>query len=543
MRPGSVGAVRALDELRRGRTAFANRAWADTAAALVTADAEEALAPEDLELLATATYLLGDEEEQVAILERAYDAYRDVGSVRAAGRCAFWIGMQLFMRGEIGRGGGWLGRAHELLDAEEDCPERGYLLLPDVFRQAAAGDLEGAVETAAAAAAVGRRCRDADLVALAAHAQSQFLIAIGRVSDGLRLLDEALVSIMSGAVSPIPTGIVYCGAILGCQAAFDARRAQEWTVALHAWCASQPDLVAFTGACHVHRAEIMQLHGEWTDALDELDRAAARAAAAGNHNVPAEAAYHRGEILRRKGLLAAAEAAYREAARLGREPQPGLALVRLAQGDTGASAAAIRRVLEGTRDPGQRARMLPACAEIMLAAGDHEAARLACAELGTIAAERPSEMLAAMLAHARGAVALGGGDPRAALPLLRDALTGWHALAAPYEAARVRVLVARACRTLGDEDTATLELDAARETLAALGAVVEPGHERDAHGLSDRELEVLRMVAAGATNKAIAGELVLSERTVDRHVSNILAKLRVSSRAAATAYAYQHKLL
>jgi DNA-binding NarL/FixJ family response regulator len=378
---------------------------------------------------------------------------------------------------------------------------------------------------------------------LAAHSQGQFLVSAGRLADGLRMLDEALLAVSAGDVSPIPTGIVYCGAIMGCRRAYDPRRAEEWTEALHAWCRLQPEMLAFTGACHVHRAEIMQLHGDWPRALDELERAARRALGAGNLHVPAQAAYYRGEILRLRGELAGAEQAYREAARGGHEPQPGLALLRLAQGDTGAAAAAIGRVLEATPDRAERSRLLAACVEIMLAAGDLEAARDACAQLEEHAAGGTSDMLSAMAAHARGAVELVAGDARAALPHLRRALTGWHELGAPYEAARARLLLARACCAFGDEDSAAIERDAARDALQALGAALDPADRRDAHGLTAREVEVLRLVAGGATNRAIAAELVLSERTVDRHVSNILAKLRVSSRAAATAYAFRHRLL
>jgi DNA-binding CsgD family transcriptional regulator len=536
--------VEGTGALQRGREAHAARRWADAAEALAAAKAqEEPIGPADLELLSTALFMLGRQEEHFAVLERAHHAHLQAGAPRRAAFCAFWIGMQMFMEGDVGRGGGWLARAHRLLEREEDCPERGYLLLPEMFRREAAGDLEGAVATAAAAAEVGRRFGDADLSILASHAQGQLLLTAGRLPEGFRLIDEAMLAVTAGELSPIPTGIVYCGAIVGCRLAFDPRRAQEWTAALHAWCELQPDMLAFSGDCHVHRAEIMQLHGAWTEALEELDRATRRGARAGRPRPVAEAAYRRGEILRLRGELAAAEDAYRDAARGGREPQPGLALLRLAQGDPAAAVAAIRRVLRETTEPARRADLLPGCAEIMLAAGEPDAAREACAELERIAAERPSDMLAAMVAHTRGAVELEAGDPGGALPLLRRALAGWNELAAPFEAARVRLLIAQACRALGDEDSAAFDRGAAREALAALGAAPGPDRPPRAHGLTDRELQVLRLVAAGVTNKAIAAELVLSERTVDRHVSNIFTKLSVASRTAATAYAYEHRLL
>jgi DNA-binding NarL/FixJ family response regulator len=252
-------------------------------------------------------------------------------------------------------------------------------------------------------------------------------------------------------------------------------------------------------------------------------------------------------VLRLRGDLVAAEEAYREASGFGREPQPGHALLRLAQGAADAAAAGIRRALAETPDQARRTALLPACVEIMLVADDVGEARRACSELEEITRGRQSGMLGAMAAQARGAVELVEGNPGQALRSLRRAVEDWEDLTAPYEAARARVLVSVACRELGDEDSSQLELEAARATFAALGAP-DPTHLGDAaresdHGLTGRELEVLRLIAAGHANKVIAAQLVLSERTVQRHVSNILAKLRVPSRSAATAYAYEHELV
>ncbi len=296
----------------------------------------------------------------------------------------------------------------------------------------------------------------------------------------------------------------------------------------------------------------MHLHGAWPDALEEARRAGRRCAQTNNQVAAAQAFYRQGEVHRLWGESAAAEQAYREASRCGREPQPGLALLRLAQGHGDAAAAAIRRVADETTERLRRVRLLPAYVEIMLAVGDVKAAYTACRELDEIAAAYQSDMLGAMVAHARGAVDLAAGDARAALVALRHAWEVWQELDAPYEAARVRVLVGLACRALGDDDTAALELKAARAVFAHVGAAPDLARVDsltgragyvDAHGLTARELQVLRLVAAGATNRAIAAELVLSERTVDRHVSNIFTKLGVSSRAAATAYAYEHQLV
>jgi DNA-binding CsgD family transcriptional regulator len=536
--------VQVSDRLRLGRKAFAARRWVAATDALGRADEEHPLGAPDLELLATALFMVGREEEHLRALERAHQRHVDDGSLRGAAACAFWLGMELFMNGEISRAGGWLVRADRLIEQDgSDCVERGYLMMPGAYRAEAAGDLEAAVAGAAAAAEVARRFDDPDLLALATHAEGLFLVALGRVREGLERLDEAILGVTSGQVSPRPSGIVYCGAIDGCRRAFDPRRATEWTDALYAWCEAQPDMLAFTGDCHLHRGELMTLHGTWTEALGELERAAQRAQRAGNVRVAAGAAYHRGEIHRLRREWEAAEHAYRDAARGGHEPQPGLALLRMIQGDTGAAVATIRRLIEEATDPAERARLLPAYVEITLSAGTVETAREACGELEAIVAERPGDLLSAAAAHMCGAVALAEGDPRAALPQLRKALATWYELDAPFETARVRLLIADACRALGDEDSAQVELQAARETFDALGVLPQIEARRDMHGLTARELEVLRLVAAGRTNKAIADELILSERTVDRHVSNILAKLRVASRAAATAYGYEHRLL
>ena len=496
--------------------------------------------------------MLGRDDEWMRNLERAHQLYVDAEETQRAARCAIWVGINLALRGEVGGASGWLGRAQRLLEHDgRECAERGYLLMPVMFQQEAAGDFAAAAATAAEAAELGQRFGDADLLALAAHGQGYMLIKHGQVKEGLALLDEAMVAVTTGELSPIPTGLVYCGVIMACQEVYEMRRAGEWTAALTRWCEEQPDVVAFTGRCLVHRAEIMQLRGAWADALEEARRAALRFEETMN---PAAglAFYRQGELLRLQGQFDAAEEAYREASRCGWEPQPGLAQLRLAQGRADVAAAAIGRAEGEVSEPLKRAGLLAAYVEIMLAVGDEEKARAACHELGEIAGRYESGMLAAMVEQARGAVDLAAGDARSALVSLRHAWRQWHDLEAPYEAARVRVLVGLACRALGDDDTAAMELEAAQTVFAQLGAAPDVARvdalgpaaaSVDVHGLTPRELQVLRLVAAGSTNKAIAAELVLSERTVDRHVSNIFMKLRVPTRAAATAFAYEHKLV
>lgn len=540
-------------EIERGRVHCADRAWSDAYAALSGADRETRLAADDLELLATAAYMIGREDEYFGALERAHQARLNGGEALRAARCAFWIGVNLAQRGEMGRAGGWLGRAGRLIEREgRACVEEGYLLIPRMFGHEASGDLDAAISTAGEAAAIAERFGDADLLALAVHSQGHLLVSDGRVRDGLALLDEAMVAVTTGELSPIVSGIVYCGVILGCQAAFDLRRAQEWTAALAAWCEEQPDMVAFTGRCLVHRTEILGLRGAWIEALEQARRAVQRCLAAQNRRAAGQAAYLQGDLHRFQGSFPAAEAAYREASAHGREPQPGLALLRLAEGNVGAASAAIQRALGETRDPPGRAALMPAAVEIAIAADDTDAARSACLELEEIAAGYEAAMLDAAVLHAKGAVHLARGEPENGLVALRRASRAWQDLDAPYERARARVLIAQACLALGDAEAATMERDAAREAFARLGAApdiasmdarAQRAGAREPHGLTARELEVLRLVASGQTNKAIAAELVLSERTVERHVSNIFAKVDVSSRAAATAFAYEHEIL
>ena len=536
--------------LERGRASYAKHAWLDAYESLSRADENDLLEPGDLEMLARSAYMLGRDDDYIRCLERAHHSHLDAGNVPSAARCTWWIGHNLFMRGETARANGWFGRGDRLLDREgRDCVEHGYLLIP-VLLQA---DASSAYVTATEVAAIGERYADPDLVTIARMGQGHALVRQGRAEEGLRLVDETMVAVTAGELSPIVAGIVYCNTITFCQQVHEVRRAREWTNALTEWCDRQPDMVAHTGVCLVHRAEVMQLQGAWRAALEEVQRAGERLRQGVlNQRIAGSALYRQGEIQRLQGEFAAAEEAYRAARQLGFEPQPGLALLRLAQGRGDAAAAAIRRTVDETAHPLKRAGLLPAHVEIMLAVGDLEEARRASDELDAVSEAQASDPVSATAADAGGAVALAQGDARGALTRLRDALGTWQGLDAPYEAARTRVLIGLACSQIGDDDTAALELEAARAVFEDLGAATDlsrvrslmaPASSKDTHGLSARELQVLRLLAHGKTNRAIATELVLSVRTVDRHVGNIFVKLGVSTRAAATAFAYEHELL
>jgi DNA-binding CsgD family transcriptional regulator len=439
-----------------------------------------------------------------------------------------------------------------LLGRRGDCVESGYLLVPAVLaNMSAGGDLEAALHDAAAIAEIGEQFGDVDLVSFAMHAQGRVSIKQGGVTHGIALLDEAMVAVVAGDLaSPLFTGLIYCQAIDACEEVFDARRAQEWTDALGRWCDAESQMVTFTGICLVHRAGVLQLHGAWPAAIEEARRACDRL-------MPGEPAtgagrYRQAEIYRLRGEFVQAEQAYRDAYDMGWQPQPGLALLRLAQGRTDTAAAAIRRMLAETIDRGRRARLLPAYVEILLSAGDVPEARAGAHELATIAADYGRDVLTAMAAQALGAVELAENNAGAALLALREACQAWQDVEAPYEVAQVRTMLGRACRELGDEDSAAWEFAAARDVFDRLGAnpevtrlsaLIDAKLRECAGGLTPRELQVLRLVAEGGSNKLIAEQIGLSERTIDRHVSNILTKLDVSSRTAATAFAYAHNLV
>ncbi len=539
-----------VQALGRAREAFARAAWAESYRLFQTADREAPLEPEDVERLATAAYLIGRDAESEAARGRAHQTCLDRGDHEGAARSASWLAFGLLQRGAIAQASGWFARAERILDdAHLDSVARGFLLIPSAIQRIVQGDPEAGHAVFTQAADIARRFGDRDLASLACSGRGRALIRMGNIAEGVALLDEAMVAVIAGNVTPVLAGDIYCIVLEACQETFDLGRAYEWTNSLAAWCAAQPELVRYRGECLLYRAEVMQLRGKWDDAARDAEDACRLLA-----SMPAAGAafYRVGEIHRLRSEFAKAETAYTRANERGRKPQPGLSLLRLAQGQTEVAAASIRGVLLDTRAPTARARMLGAAVEILLAAGDLENARGAAAELAEIARSFGASLLSAASAHATGAVLLAEGDTESAATFLRQAWETWRDLGMPYEEAQTCLLMAAVCERRGDQDGRRLELDRARALLAQLTADiclagvaedVEGATRRRAGPLSERESQVLRLLAAGKTNRDIAEALFISEKTVARHVSNIFDKLGVSSRTGATAWAYQHNLI
>lgn len=540
--------------LESGRTAFENRQWREAFRYLSKAAAESQLEPDDLVLLACAAYLAGCEADATNAWTDAHNRYVERGQPRRAAGCGFWLSLTSLLSGEGSRSAGWLARAQRELKPHPDCAEQGLTRIVAGLLQLGR-DPEESADTFAEAVALAERHGDADLLAFGLLGRGQALIEMRNVAEGVGFLDEAMATVISG-VSPIAAGIVYCAVILACQDILDIKRAREWTAALDAWCSEQPDLVAFRGKCLIHRSEILQLNGAWQDASAEAQRACDWYRER-EQKSSGRAYYQRAELHRLRGDHAAANKMYQEAARGGVEPQPGLALLRLAEGQVDSAAAAIRRVVSeaGDRrgpDAGRAlGRVLGPYVEIMLACNDLRSAREGAEELAKLAADADVPFLVAAAAEATGSVRLAEGDANTALTALRRAWKAWQDIEASYESARVQSLIGRACLQLGDADTAHDHLEAARAVFERLGAspalaLIDDHRGRSSAGesaeLTAREREVLALLASGRTNRQIGEALDISEHTVARHVSNLFNKLAVSSRTAAAAYAHKHGL-
>jgi DNA-binding CsgD family transcriptional regulator/tetratricopeptide (TPR) repeat protein len=537
-----------MSVIEDARTACDSYRWGDAFRLLAGVDVE-ALDVDDLDRFATAAYLIGRAEEGFALWVRAHQMCVADQSIHRAAYFGMRVAQGLGFTGDLGRCRGWIDRTARILeDAGIDCVEQGYLAYGSAMvRLFETGDVAGARVGFVQAGKIGAQFAHRELVTLARIGEGRMLIYLGESADGMALLDEAMAAIEAGDLSPISTGDAYCTVIDACAELFDVVRCRAWTDSFGRWCDTQQELVLYRGHCFLHRAEILELQGRWSDALVESRNACERLAAPVIPGALSGASIIEGDLLRLMGEFESAAAAYQRASELGRDPQPGLALLRLAQGRIDVAHAMMRRVLDETEDSMTRARLLGPSVEISLATGDIVAARSAAEELVGIATEVGTPLLRAHAARAKGEVLLAGDDTKAALIELRKAFNSYHALAVRYDAACTRLLIADACEALGDHDAADMESGLARAALAALGATTPntPVTQADSQrgGITQRELEVLVLLARGKTNRAIAHDLFISEKTVASHVSHIFTKLGVASRSAATAYAYDHGLV
>lgn len=532
--------------------AFSNRRWADAFDSFALADSEVPMLPGHLEQWGIAAHMLGRAQDEAQQLQRAERQYRDAGDFRAAIRCAFFLGMSSAERGEVATAQGWFGRAADTLAAfGEECPEHGFLMVPDALQYLEGGRADVAHPIFEEIRVLGQRYGVADLTALGLLGCGQSLVRLGRISEGVPQIDQAMVAATSGELSPVITGIVYCASLESCHQTFDLGRAQEWTNALVAWCDSQQALVPFRGFCSIYRAELTELRGEWDLAFQQVEDAERQLAVPPGHPAIALAYYREGELHRLRGNYGEADKSFRGAEEWGHRPEPGRARLRMAQGRHDAAAIAIQHALHEAPDGVSRVPLLAAAVDIFLELNDGSAAKASLDELLTWAEQFRSAWLTAVSERAHGMVLAHEASPSEASRLLRRSLGRWQQLNMPYETATTRVILARTGLMSGDAETADAQLELARSTFEQLGArpdleKLAANHDRDASrpdGLTAREIEVLRLVATGMTNRAIALNLSISERTVANHVANILSKVGVSSRSAATAYAHRHKLI
>ena len=535
--------------IERGRDAVHREAWAEAYGELSAADPSD-LRPQDLEALADAAWWQSKNDESIAARQQAYAAFAAANDERRAAYHAGRLSIEHFLREEPAVGAGWLMRAQRHLKDESECIEHGFLAVLEGTVARFNGDPDGAIALAQRAAAIAVRFEDRDVWALGIHTEGLVLIDRGDIAEGLALLDEAMTSVVAGELSSFFTGVVYCNVIEACLELADLRRAGEWSEAARAWCEGLPPESPYPGICRINRAEVETLRGAWREAEAEASRASTELMSF-DPIAAAQAFYGTGEIRRRMGNFAGAEESFARAHEIGFEPQPGLALLRLAQGKAEAAGTGLRLALSG--EPGsrmRRARLLEAQVDVALAVSDVETARTAAAELDAIATGYTAPALEATAATARGALRLAEDDVAGALDSLRHAISLWQELKMPYEAAGARTRYALALQRADAGEEATSELRVAVAAFERLGAVTDARAAKELlagpaglpRGLTARQAEVLRLVAAGKSNREIATELVISEHTVARHLQNMFVKLDVSSRSAATAFAFEHDL-
>lgn len=455
--------------LESGRDAARREAWREAFDLLSAADSDRGLAPQDLESLADAAWWNGRADSAMEARERAYASYIKAGENLRAAMVALRLVSDYRSRLATAVGMGFLNRAKRLLREQAPCREQGYLAATIANVARYAGDFDLALEQAREAFEIGIHFADRDLQAMALHEQGQVLVARGDIAEGLAILDESMVAAVGGEVGPYFTGLLFCGMIGTCQAIADYRRAAEWVDAANR-AFERRSIAVFPGDCRLHRAEILRLQGAWTEAEHEARRASEELRGYDLRHV-GFGFYEIGEVRLRWGDLTAAEEAFAKAHEFGRDPQPGLAMLRLAEGKSQAALTMIKHALENSSwDRLGCARLLPAAVEIGLAAGDGAAAAGWLQELKAIVEGYEAPILNASALCAQGAVQLAEGHAADAVGSLREGWTLWHDLGMPYEGGKARALLALGHMAQGDKETARLELHAAKSTFERLGA-------------------------------------------------------------------------
>jgi ATP/maltotriose-dependent transcriptional regulator MalT len=539
------------DPLAAARDAIARHAWQDALDDARSIQVDDRLVEADrLDIIAEASWWLGRLDDCIEAREAAYRLYDELGLAQRAGQCAVWLWEHhaIVIRPTIA--GAWLRRADRALDGIDECTERGNLMLRQAETAHGGGDLDRALELATAALEMSRRLGSTDLEAEALQTLGRVLIDRGQMDEGMGLLDEAMLFAVEGRLGPFSTGKVYCSLIGACEATGDFDRAAEWTEATMRW-AQQHPFAIFPGICRLHRAVVLKRRGD----LEAAEQEAARACdeLGQSHIANSAAAWAEvGDIRRRLGQLDQAEGAFDRAQELTGGLCSGSALLRLAQDRVEEAMAIITSCLAGQTNTLERAAMLPALVQIALAAGRVDVARDGLAELETTVATFPTPTLVATELATRGRWQLATGEA-AAVTTLQRAADAWRDQDVPYEEATARTLLGQALREAGDEVGAEASFELATRLFDQIGTRLDPptsgpatdggGRRVLPAGLTEREVEVLQLVAAGLTNNEIAAELFLSAKTVSRHLSNIFTKIGVSSRAAATAFAFEHQLV
>jgi class 3 adenylate cyclase len=490
MRGGVVSDIQIRDDARR---ALEEHAWKDAYEGLVSLRDRQDLSGEDWQRLGEAAWWSAHPAESIEAFERAFATYSSEGNPRRAAAVAIRLAHEHADRMELALWNAWLQRAVRLLADQPECVEMGYLETGLVRASFDRGAMDEASEHASRAQEIGARFDDPDLVAFGRVMQGAAMVFSGEVERGLGLVDEGTLAAVGGELTPYAAGSIYCITITVCRSVADYRRAAEWTTAATGWCERQ-SITGFPGVCRVQRAEIMRLRGKFSEAEDEARQAQTELTAFGRLPQAGAGSNEIGEVRLRLGDLDGAEEAFRAAHQLGYEPHPGLALVHLARGRTDAARASIATALADAVDPIGRARLLAAKAEIALAAHDVTEARAAADELGGIASSLDSPVLHAMSHQTNGVTLTSEDDAPAAIVELRKALRTWTEADAPFEAAQTRRSLALAHRRSGDEASAILELQVAKESFAGLGARRE----------ADRCDELLR-----AVDDAVAGHRVI----------------------------------